>query len=132
MSTAIDVTHVAGLRSWLESANDPTTDLPIQNLRFVRFRRADDMGWRIGVAIGDQVLDLRRAKLIETHHINGADASAAGGPGVAAPGHQRRPACRQSEGVRASGSPGAAVWCGWACRAGSATTPTSTSLSITR
>ena len=70
MIATIDATHDAGLRSWLESANDPATDFPVQNLPFGRFRRADDMDWRIGVAIGDQVLDLRRARLIETHDMN--------------------------------------------------------------
>jgi fumarylacetoacetase len=70
MTTALDATHDPALRSWLESANDPATDFPIQNLPFGRFRRADDMDWRIGVAIGDQVLDLRRAKLIETYEMN--------------------------------------------------------------
>ena len=47
------------LVSWVESANDPATDFPIQNLPFGVFRRAgsDEMP-RVGVAIGDQVLDL--------------------------------------------------------------------------
>ena len=40
-NTAIDATHGAGLKSGLESANDPATDFPIQNLPFGRFRRAD-------------------------------------------------------------------------------------------
>jgi fumarylacetoacetase len=70
MSAVVDATHDPALRSWLESANDPATDFPIQNLPFGRFRRADDMDWRIGVAIGDQVLDLRRARLIESYDIN--------------------------------------------------------------
>jgi fumarylacetoacetase len=70
MSGMVDATHDAGLQSWLESANDPATDFPIQNLPFGRFRRADDMDWRIGVAIGDQVLDLRRARLIEGCDMN--------------------------------------------------------------
>jgi fumarylacetoacetase len=34
--------------------------LPIQNLPFGRWRTLGDSGWRLGVAIGDQVLDLRR------------------------------------------------------------------------
>ena len=70
MTVSLDTTHDPLLRSWLESANDPATDFPIQNLPFGRFRRADDMDWRIGVAIGDQVLDLRRAKLIDTYQMN--------------------------------------------------------------
>ena len=70
MIAAIDATHAADLSSWLESANDPATDFPIQNLPFGRFRRADDMDWRIGVAIGDQVLDLKRARLIDSYDMN--------------------------------------------------------------
>ncbi|WP_137895802.1 fumarylacetoacetase [Ramlibacter sp. 2FC] len=66
----LDATHDPALASWVESANDPATDFPIQNLPFGRFRRAGDADWCIGVAIGDQVLDLRRAKLIETHDMN--------------------------------------------------------------
>ena len=60
MAVSIDTTHDPALQSWVESANDPWTNFPIQNLPFGRFRRADDMDWCIGVAIGDQVLDLRR------------------------------------------------------------------------
>ena len=70
MSATLDDTHAQALQSWLESANDPATDFPIQNLPFGRFRREDDAGWRIGVAIGDQVLDLSRAKVIETDDMN--------------------------------------------------------------
>jgi fumarylacetoacetase len=51
------------LRSWIESANTETTDFPIQNLPFGRFRREDGEPWRIGVAIGDQVVDLETAGL---------------------------------------------------------------------
>ena len=59
---ALDATHDPALRSWVASANDGATDFPVQNLPFGRFRRARrDEPWRIGVAIGDQVLDLRLA-----------------------------------------------------------------------
>lgn len=58
----IDETHDPMLRSWVSSANDPSCDFPIQNLPFGRFRTADSGDdWRVGVAIGDQVLDLQRA-----------------------------------------------------------------------
>ncbi|WP_394791283.1 fumarylacetoacetase [Rhodoferax sp.] len=63
--TTLDSTHDAGLQSWVASANDPDSDFPIQNLPFGRFRLAADADWRIGVAIGDQVLDLRTAQLID-------------------------------------------------------------------
>lgn len=61
----LDATHDPALESWVESANDPGTDFPIQNLPFGRFRR--DAHWYIGVAIGDAVLDLRSAGLIDSH-----------------------------------------------------------------
>ncbi|WP_295952124.1 fumarylacetoacetase [Rhodoferax sp.] len=52
----------ADLHSWVASANDPASDFPLQNLPFGRFRQHGE--WRIGVAIGDQVLDLHAAGLI--------------------------------------------------------------------
>ncbi len=55
-----DATHDPALRSWVESAQAPGCDFPIQNLPFGRVRRGDQP-WRIGVAIGDQALDLRLA-----------------------------------------------------------------------
>ncbi|UUZ76602.1 fumarylacetoacetate hydrolase family protein [Polaromonas sp. P1(28)-13] len=69
-NSGLDGTHDAALQSWVESANDPATDFPIQNLPFGRFRTEDDSDWRIGVAIGDQVLDLRTAKLIDSCDMN--------------------------------------------------------------
>jgi fumarylacetoacetase len=62
--TTIDATHDAALQSWVASANAADTDFPIQNLPFGRFRRAGKAGdaWRIGVAIGDQILDLAAAR----------------------------------------------------------------------
>ena len=44
--------------SWVESANDPQTDFPLGNLPFGVFRRSDGLA-RLGVAIGDQILDLQ-------------------------------------------------------------------------
>ena len=77
MTTTIDDTHDAALQSWLASANDPATDFPIQNLPFGRFRRSADAAWSIVVAIGDQVLDLRRAGLIATDDMNALMATSA-------------------------------------------------------
>jgi fumarylacetoacetase len=52
-------THDPDLRSWVESANDGETDFPIQNLPLGIFRRRDaGEAWRVGTAIGNQVLDL--------------------------------------------------------------------------
>lgn len=58
----LDATHDPALTSWVASANTADTDFPIQNLPYGRFRRAgSDEPWRIGVAIGDQILDLKLA-----------------------------------------------------------------------
>jgi fumarylacetoacetase len=89
MTRAIDATHDPRLESWVESANEGGMDFPIQNLPFGVFRLAGDARGeagegdsggasrpgaggadgagsaerhreaRIGVAIGDRVLDLR-------------------------------------------------------------------------
>jgi fumarylacetoacetase len=59
----LDETHDPARRSWVASANDATTDFPLQNLPYGRFRVPGEAGgWRIGVAIGDQVLDLALAR----------------------------------------------------------------------
>lgn len=55
----LDGTHDPGLKSSVESANDPASDFPIQNLPFGVFRRKGTKEKpRGGVAIGDQVFDL--------------------------------------------------------------------------
>ena len=60
----LDDTHAPDLTSWVSSANDPATDFPIQNLPYGRFRVAGSgTAPRVGVAIGDQVLDLQAAGL---------------------------------------------------------------------
>ena len=59
---ALDFTHDATLRAWLASANTPETDFPLQNLPLGVFRRAGSQeGFRPGVAIGDQIVDLLAA-----------------------------------------------------------------------
>lgn len=58
MKPIIDETHDAARTSWVASANDADTDFPIQNLPFGVFSDPADGVPRIGVAIGDQVLDL--------------------------------------------------------------------------
>ena len=59
----LDATHDAALRSWVESANAPDCDFPVQNLPYGAFRlKGSDEPLRIGVAIGDQILDLKQAR----------------------------------------------------------------------
>ena len=45
------------LKSWVPTANDPQTDFPLQNLPYGVFRQGERT--RIGVAIGDRILDLK-------------------------------------------------------------------------
>ncbi|MHA6848636.1 fumarylacetoacetase [Ralstonia syzygii] len=70
MSAVPDATHDPHLKSWVDSANADDTDFPIQNLPFGRFRFDGEARWHIGVAIGDQVLDLRQAGLIDHGDMN--------------------------------------------------------------
>jgi len=60
VTPAIDETHGPELRSWVESANAPMTDFPVQNLALGVFRQGDGPP-RPGVAIGDAILDLTAA-----------------------------------------------------------------------
>jgi fumarylacetoacetase len=54
----IDETLDPSRRSFVESANQPDGDFPIQNLPYGVFRRAHtDEEFRVGIAIGDQIFD---------------------------------------------------------------------------
>ncbi len=56
---SLDRTHDPALRSWVDSANRPGCDFPIQNLPFGIFRKKHSSEKpRGGVAIGDRILDL--------------------------------------------------------------------------
>jgi fumarylacetoacetase len=57
----LDATHDPARRSWVASANEPGCDFPIQNLPYCVFRPSAGEGARIGVGIGDRVLDLAAA-----------------------------------------------------------------------
>ncbi|MGH7604635.1 MAG: fumarylacetoacetase [Gemmatimonadaceae bacterium] len=59
------------LRSWVDSANDPASDFPIQNLPFGVFRRKGTKeAPRGGVAIGDRILDLAAVGLKTGPNLN--------------------------------------------------------------
>ena len=59
MTTTLDSTHDPKMKSWLESANSASTDFPLQNLPYGVFvRRGSNDKPRVGVAIGDFVLDV--------------------------------------------------------------------------
>ena len=100
MTMHTDATHDPALRSWVESANVAGCDFPIQNLPFGRFRVAGGAP-RVGVAIGEQILDLRAAGLIDTDDMNAL---------MAAPAAQRQALrTRISQGL-AAGSASQAAW----------------------
>ena len=62
MSTVLNETHAPALQSWVASAQAVCGDFPIQNLPFGVFRRAGSQeSFRVGVAIGDQILDIGAA-----------------------------------------------------------------------
>ena len=60
MNYPLNETHDAKTRSWVESANAPGHDFPIQNLPLGVFDRGKAQIC-IGVAIGDEILDLSAA-----------------------------------------------------------------------
>jgi fumarylacetoacetase len=63
MTRPIDESHDPALRSWVESANATGIDFPIQNLPLGVFRRRGAAEpHRLGVAIGDHVLDLLQCR----------------------------------------------------------------------
>jgi fumarylacetoacetase len=61
MTVTLNETHDPARRSFVETANAPDSDFPIQNLPFGVFRPAPGAMPRAGVAIGDQILDVAAA-----------------------------------------------------------------------
>ncbi|HLK18168.1 MAG TPA: fumarylacetoacetase [Bryobacteraceae bacterium] len=64
----IDHTHDPSLQSWVESANEPGADFPIQNLPYGTFRLPGEDRQRVGIAIGDAVLDATEALGVSSVH----------------------------------------------------------------
>jgi fumarylacetoacetase len=59
MNQNVNETHDPKLKSWVESANDPNSDFPIQNLPFGVFKRKGaEEEPHVGVAIGDHIVDV--------------------------------------------------------------------------
>ncbi|MFO1324349.1 MAG: fumarylacetoacetase [Burkholderiales bacterium] len=116
----LDDTHDPALTSWVESANDPACDFPIQNLPFGRFRRAGESRYRIGVAIGNQIVDVEHAHLLATSDMNefmrtGAPARRALRTALS---HRLRTGSAMRGTLEASLVPMAAVEMGLPCRIG--------------
>ena len=72
MSIEVNATHDPARRSWVESANVPGSDFPIQNLPFGLFRAGGATGG--GVALGEFIIDL--GQLRATGLLSGAAAEA--------------------------------------------------------
>ena len=65
MKHEINETHDQNLKSWVESANDPNTDFPIQNLPFCTFKHdSTEFGSSLGIRIGNKIIDL--SQLLKT------------------------------------------------------------------
>ena len=77
MTALLNETHDPERKSWIDSANEPGCDFPIQNLPFGVFRRQGRETARVGVAIGDQVLDLHRGHELGLFGGDAATAAAA-------------------------------------------------------
>lgn len=76
MSTPVSLqaTLNPSLKSWLDSANDPASDFPIQNLPFGVFSNDANPARRAGVAIGEWIVDLavlEQAGLLKTPDVFG-------------------------------------------------------------
>ena len=59
--TALNRTHHSARKSWVEGANAPETDFPIQNLPWGVFSHGNTQR-RVGVAIGEHILDVTAAE----------------------------------------------------------------------
>ena len=70
----LNETHSPALESWVEGAGD--TDFPVQNLPFGAYADPQTGRGRIGIAIGDRILDVARARSAGV--IGGAADDAAG------------------------------------------------------
>ena len=94
----LDETHDPSLRSWVESANDPASEFPIQNLPFGVFRRSGVAEPpRVGVAIGNEIVDVAACA---SEGLLDVDASIAEQCG--APNAERADVARAARGVRAA------------------------------
>jgi fumarylacetoacetase len=90
----LDETHDPELRSWVTSANRLECDFPIQNLPLGVFRKQRDPRPRLGVGIGDFILDLR--PWLEGQNLNGY---------FRLPSAQRRDLRREWSGCLREGAP---------------------------
>lgn len=78
MIPLLNHTHAPDAESWVASANGGDTDFPIQNLPFGVFRAGDQTApARVGVAIGDTILDVSECGAAGLFSGRAAEAAAA-------------------------------------------------------
>ncbi|WP_062269781.1 fumarylacetoacetase [Endozoicomonas arenosclerae] len=70
---SLNETHDASLTSWVNCANQSGTDFPIQNLPFAVFKTGTEP-FRCGVAIGNQILDLKAISTLKPFEGKAAEA----------------------------------------------------------
>jgi fumarylacetoacetase len=58
----LNETHDESLTSWVDSANEPGTDFPVQNLPFGVYTDPQSGKGKVGIAIGDMILDVTAAR----------------------------------------------------------------------
>jgi fumarylacetoacetase len=74
--TEIDETHDPALTTWVPAAQSGKSDFPVQNLPFGAFRRrSGSEATRIGIAIGDSILDI--VQTLDKGLLEGAAAASA-------------------------------------------------------
>ena len=76
MTASINDTHDPSLESWVPGARVADTDFPIQNLPYGVFARRGGGAGRVGVAIGDQILDVAAARELGLFEPGVADVAA--------------------------------------------------------
>jgi fumarylacetoacetase len=77
VSSDLQATLDTSRKSWIEAANDPACDFSIQNLPFGIFSDARNSAPRVGVAIGDSIVDLAVLQASGLLRLPGASTSAA-------------------------------------------------------
>jgi fumarylacetoacetase len=90
----LDETHEPNRKSWVEKANDHNADFPIQNLPLGIFF-SDKTKPRIGIAIGDQILDVNAALSLQLLELDPQIVAAVSEGSLNTLFSLGRPACRQ-------------------------------------
>jgi len=85
MTITLNETHDPARRSFVDSANAPGSEFPIQNLPFGVFSPAAGLPPRVGVAIGDQILDVAAAAAAGAAALSFAGPAAEAAKNCAAP-----------------------------------------------